>query len=123
MAEPISTTAASASLGIPALLSLVPGVDPAVVWGAFAGAVVFVLASDELTRLKKVVFFCISFGAGCLCASLVTGLIAGVIPRTVEVSRGIGAMVAAAVIVKILQWLIRRADNPDQALKDWRAPK
>ncbi|SUD65900.1 Phage Tail Protein X [Pandoraea pnomenusa] len=65
MTEPVTTNATVATAGV-AVLSLFPGVDAAVVMGAFAGAGVFVLASDDLAPLKRLAFFLISFVAGCL---------------------------------------------------------
>ena len=55
MLEPITPSAASASLLAVAILTLFPGIDASVVLGAFAGSTVFVLSSRELGRLSRVV--------------------------------------------------------------------
>ncbi|WP_434629423.1 putative holin [Chromobacterium sp. CV08] len=116
MAEPVSSTATSATLATVAGLALAPGIDAAIVLGAFAGAAVFVLSSDSLSLGKKAGFFLVSFFAGCLAAVSV----AGVLTRwlIVEISPGVCAMLAAAIAVKLLQWLIRKADDPAAALRD-----
>ncbi|SDP46226.1 Putative phage holin [Ralstonia sp. 25mfcol4.1] len=115
MAEPISasSTAALAVTGIGAI-TLVPGVDAATVLGAFAGAAVFALNSDELTTGKKIAFLMLSIVMGWLAAPLAASLIARILPADTEVSHGVGALIASAVLVKLLLALIRLADNSDR---------
>ncbi|WP_066738163.1 putative holin [Cupriavidus sp. D384] len=117
MAEPISTssTAAIAVTGVGAV-SLLPGVDAATVLGAFAGAAVFALNSDELSTGKKVAFLLLSIVMGCLAAPLAATLIARVLPADTHVSHGVGALIASAVLVKFLLALIRLADRSDRLM-------
>lgn len=116
MAEPISTssTATLAVTGAGALSILLPGVDPGAVLGAFAGAAVFVLNSGELGTVKKLGFLVASIVAGLLSAPLAAALIARALPSNTEVSHAVGALVASAVVVKLLLALIRLADNSDR---------
>lgn len=107
MAEPTSTFATAGVLSI-AILSLFPGVDPAVVLGSFSGAVVFVMASDELSAAKKVGFFLPSFFGGLLTAKMASSIMALMLPSSVAVSPGVGALITASVVVKTLLWLIAR---------------
>ena len=118
MAEPIatSTTSAIALTGIGAV-TLLSGLDAATVLGAFAGAAVFALNSGELTVLRKLAVLLLSIVAGCLSAPLAAALIASALPTNTEVSHGVGALVASAVLVKLLLALIRIADRSDQALR------
>lgn len=115
MTEPVTTNATVATAGV-ALISLFPGVDAAVVMGAFAGAGVFVLASDDLAPFKRLAFFLISFVAGCLSARLSADLLGWGLPERIAVNPAVGALVAAAVVIKLLLWLIRRAETPDKLL-------
>ncbi|MNM98495.1 hypothetical protein D3C81_1110260 [compost metagenome] len=117
MAEPIatSTTAALAVTGVGAV-TLLPGVDAATVLGAFAGAAVFVLTADEMSTSKKLAFLLLSMVAGCLAAPLAAALIAKALPTDAEVSHGVGALVASAVLVKTLLALIRLAGNSDRLI-------
>ena len=117
MAEPISTstTAALAVTGVGAV-SLLPGVDPSTVLGAFAGAAVFALNADELSTGKKVAFLLLSIVMGCLTAPLAASLLARLLPTDTEVSHGVGALVASAVLVKLLLALIRLAEHSDRLL-------
>jgi len=117
MAEPISTstTAALAVTSVGAI-TLLPGVDAATVLGAFAGAAVFVLNADEMSTPKKLAFLVLSIVAGFLAAPLAAALIAKALPTDAEVSHGVGALVASAVLVKILLALIRLAGNSDRLI-------
>jgi hypothetical protein len=117
MAEPVSTSYATGSVVAVGSLSLLPGVEAAVILGSFAGAAVFVLASTDLTNAKKVGFFAISFIAGILLASIAAALMASVLPGRIEVSEGVGALVAAAVAVRLLLWLIKLAENPSAVIE------
>lgn len=119
MTEPVTTNATAATVGV-ALLSLFPGVDAAVVMGAFAGAGVFVLASDDLVPLKRGAFFLLSFVAGCLAARLCADLIGWGLPERIQVNPAVGALVASAVSIKLLLWLIRRAENPDKLIDSFK---
>lgn len=117
MAEPISTSSttvlAVTSIGA---ISLLPGVDAATVLGAFAGAAVFALNSDELSTGKKIAFLVLSIVMGWLTAPLAASLIARVLPTDTEVSNGVGALVASAVLVKVLLALIRLAENGERLI-------
>jgi hypothetical protein len=115
MAEPVSSTATTATLAAVAGLSMLPGIDAAVVLGAFAGAAVFVLSSDSLSLVKRAVFFVASFIAGLVAAAGVASLLARWLP--IEASPGVGALLAAALAVKVLLWLIRLADDPAAAVR------
>lgn len=108
MAEPTATLTAGTGVLAVALLSMLPGVDPAMVLGAFSGAVVFVMASDDLSAAKKIGFFLPSFAGGMLTANLATSIVALFLPAHIVVSPGVGALIASALVVKTLIWLIAR---------------
>ncbi|USM11616.1 LysA [Burkholderia phage Carl1] len=104
-----------AALGV-ATLSLFPGVDANVVMGAFAGSLLFVMTSADPSIPKRVAFFVISFVAGCLTAELFAAGLDAVLPARIDVHAGIGALIASALVVKLLLWLIAQADAPDRLL-------
>lgn len=106
MAEPAATTTAATTTAAVAILALLPGVDAAVVLGAFSGAVVFVMASDELTPAKKIGFFLPAFFAGLLGAATGVKVIESALLGSVSVSPGVGALVVATTAVKLLIWLL-----------------
>ncbi len=118
MAEPIATSTSAAAVAVTSVgaVSLLPGVDPGTVLGAFAGAAVFALNSGELTVAKKLSFLVLSIVAGVLSAPLAASLIARALPANTEVSEAVGALVASTVVVRLLLALIRAADNSDKLL-------
>lgn len=116
MAEPASTTVATAAVTGVSLLALFPGLDAGAVLGAFAGAAVFVMSSNELGTLKKLAFLALAFVAGLIAAPMASALLATVLPQSVQVSAGVGALLASALVIKVLIWLINKADNPAELL-------
>lgn len=109
MAEPVTSSAAAGAVGTITLLSILSGPQAGVIAAAFAGAVVFVLASNELNLWKKAGYGIASFIGGLvgkrMAADALTALTGGFIKVEVEV----GALVAAAVVVNLLLLLIERA--------------
>lgn len=113
MAEPVSSTAATGSIWAVTLLSMFPGIESAVVLGSFAGAVVFVLSSADLSPIAKAASFVVSFIAGCIGAGFMAGMVSALTPQPVTVPEGVGALLAAALAVRLLMWLIRKAEDPE----------
>ena len=120
MAEPISTSSATvAAIGV-AALSLFPGIDANVVMGAFAGSLLFVMTAADPSIPRRFAFFVISFVAGCLTADMFAAFLDSVLPARIEVHAGIGALIASALVVKLLLWLIAQADSPDRLINVFR---
>ncbi len=116
--EPISSTPPALFLGLAAVLTLFPGVDAAVVLGAFAGALAFVTAKADIRSWKKVSYFLVAFVFGCLAAGHAAKLVGLILPASIDVSPGLGALFAAAVSVKLLLWLIDQ--EPIEILRGFR---
>jgi hypothetical protein len=108
MAEPTATTIAGSGVAVAAIMSLIPGVDASQVLGAFSGSVVFVLASDDLAAWRKVAYFMLSFIGGLLAAGFASATVSFFLPAQIAVSHGVGALLASALVVKLLLWLISR---------------
>lgn len=121
MAEPTTSAAAASSLLAPALLTVFLGLDPAIVFAAFSGSVVFVLYADDTTTLRKLVLLVPSFGGGIISAPLVTSALRLALPATIEVSVAFGALIASALVVKTLNWLL--ANDPGKLLSALRGGK
>ncbi|WP_043615170.1 putative holin [Chromobacterium violaceum] len=113
MAEPASTSATYATVAGASVLAMFPGLDAGAVLGAFAGAAVFVMSSNELGTGKKLVFLALAFVAGLLAAPIASALLATVLPERVQVSAGVGALLASATVIKVLIRLINKADSAD----------
>ena len=103
MAEPSTTTAIAAGIG---LASLAPGIDGNALIGAFAGAALLVVSSQDLSLGKRFAYLVISFIAGYLAA-----------PDLVRVtpiqSTGVAAVVAAACAIVVTLQLIERLKTLD----------
>ncbi|TDR80204.1 putative holin [Paludibacterium purpuratum] len=115
MAEPITTMVVSAGAGA-SLLTLIPGTDASTVLGAFAGASIFVMSSRELGPFKKLVFLILAFVAGLIAAPMSAELLSALLPQHVQVSLAVGALLASALVIRVLTRLIARAENPSTLL-------
>lgn len=117
MSEPNSGTgAAVAAVTGVTIVGVFSNLDPAVVVGAFAGAAVFVLSSNDLSNFKKVWMFASSFLAGMFSAEFFADVIEAflsVLPgKHIEVGDTIGALVGGAVAVRLLMYLIAKSSDP-----------
>ncbi|MGB0859476.1 MAG: putative holin [Pseudoalteromonas spongiae] len=113
MSEPISTAKALVAVSV---LTLIPGTDPAAIIGAFTGAVLFIISNDQLSSLKKFGLFIVSFFGGLVCANWSTVLISHLLPDSLQISSGMGALIAAACVVRFVQYLMRLMDDPKSVL-------
>jgi len=95
-----------------AALSVIPGLDAAMVLGAFAGSVVFVLADEDISTPKKLGYLIVAFIAGLLLAGFVSSLITAVLAKFVyidlAINQGVGALLASTLTVKNLRWMLAR---------------
>ncbi|KZN44038.1 putative holin [Pseudoalteromonas luteoviolacea] len=113
MSEPLSTTKAIAAVSA---LTLIPGTDPAAIIGAFTGAALFIMSNEQLTTLKRLSLFVVSFLGGLICAGWATVLISNLLPDSLQISPGMGALIAAACVVRLVQYLMRLMDDPKRFL-------
>lgn len=109
MSEPSTTS--SAAIAAVALASLAPGVPVNVVLGAFAGAMLFVVTSNDFGLGKKIVLFLSSFVAGFLSAGAVTQLVE-LIFGLHDVDTGVGALLSAAAAVRVMLSAFKWLENP-----------
>lgn len=107
MPEPISSSAATSVLTGLALLFTLPGIDPSMVLGALTGAVLFVAATEEHSRWRRLALFVASFIGGLLLADLVCQLLGIALPIGVPVSKAVGALLSSALMVRVLQTAMR----------------
>ncbi len=126
MAEPVTATTgttADANLMAATLIGLFPDSNTGIVIGAFAGAVVFVLSAKDITNLCKIGYFAVALLAGIAGASTGTSLLVWLLPSHITVTPSVGALITAAVSVKLLLWLISESGNPLELLHKLRNPK
>jgi len=126
MAEPTSsTTITSAIFSTLSISALLNGLDAGIILGALCGAMLLVLSQKEISLLKRLFFFLISFSLGVFLNELFSYAISLVIPTNLndKLPAGFGALIASAISVKLLLWLINQADDPFNILNSMRGTK
>lgn len=117
MHEPVSGTAITSGLGVTTLLSYWAGIPSGVIIGSFAGAVVYVLTNSDVPIFKRLTFFLISFLVGIIGAGYTAKVIEGFTrvwtQSDIHVDHSIGALIAAALAIKVLFNLIAKAKVPN----------
>ena len=104
MADPLVGGTAKAALtvfGI-SVVGLVPQIDSGVLVAATFGALIFVLTNREYSLLVRWLLLIPSIAAGITAAPLTASLITVMTPDEVKARLPIGALVASAVVVKVL---------------------
>ncbi|MGL4578836.1 MAG: putative holin [Shewanella xiamenensis] len=116
MSEPISATSATSAVATASILTLVPGAEPAVMIGAFTGAVLFIITNDTSGNLQRVGLFVVSFLGGVLCANWAANALSAVLPDSLQVNMGMAALISSACVVRMLQYLMKLTNNPESWL-------
>ncbi|MBS4688595.1 hypothetical protein J4G63_15275 [Aeromonas sobria] len=111
MPEPISTFTATSTLAGLAMLFTLPGLDPAMVLGAFTGAIVFAATAEEKGVLRNITLLIASFITGLLLTDMAADLLANILPVSINVSKAVGALIASSMTVRLLQTVIRNQDR------------
>ncbi|WP_374419479.1 putative holin [Chromobacterium sp.] len=125
MSEPVSgatgVTATAAAFGLAGLL---PYLESGVFYASFAGAVIFVLGERDLGLGTRLAYLLPATGLGLAAASASSELMTWLLQRFAGVSLAVpatvGAYVAAAVGVKLLQFAMLLSGNP---LRQWQRLK
>ncbi|MGR7527397.1 putative holin [Klebsiella aerogenes] len=104
MADPVISTSAKAGLTVfgVSLAGLMPQIDSGVLVAATFGALIFVLTNKEYSLLTRWLLLLPSIAAGVTAAPFTSSLITAITPDSVEAKMPIGALVASAVVVKVL---------------------
>lgn len=123
MSEPISATSATAAVATASALTLVPGAEPAVMIGAFTGAVLFIITNDTNGNLQRLGLFVVSFLGGVLCADWAANAVSAALPDTMQVNIGMAALIASACVVRLLQYLMKMTNSPESWLSALRGTR
>ncbi|MDF7681901.1 phage holin family protein [Enterobacteriaceae bacterium ESL0689] len=106
MSDPVSgTTLAGGALTGASLYGLLTGTDYGVVFGAFAGAVFYIASAADLSAVRRVAYFVVSFIAGVLCAGLLGSKLATWTGYSDKPLDALAAVIIAALAVKILAFV------------------
>lgn len=106
MSDPVSSTGvAGGALTGASVYGLLTGTDYGVVFGAFAGAVFYIATAADLSPLRRLGYFVVSFIAGVLCSGLLGSKLAAWTGYSDKPLDAIGAVIVSALAVKILTFL------------------
>ncbi|WP_237708279.1 putative holin [Shewanella baltica] len=116
MSEPISATSATYAVVTASVLTLVPGAEPAVMIGAFTGAVLFIISNDAAGNYQRIGLFIVSFLGGVLCANWAANALSALLPDALQVNVGMAALISSACVVRMLQYFMKLTNNPESWL-------
>lgn len=90
MPEPISASTANGVALALALASTAPWLDPIILLGSFAGALLFGLTSEEKIAGRVILLFITSFICGLLAADFTVQMLTKLLPVGIEINKGLG---------------------------------
>lgn len=106
MSDPVSGTGlAGGVLTGASVYGFLSGTDYGVVFGAFAGAVFYIATASDLSSLRRLAYFVVSYIAGIICSGLVGSKLAALTGYSDKPLDAIGAVIISALAVKILTFL------------------
>lgn len=106
MSDPVSGTGlAGGVLTGASVYGMLTGTDYGVVFGAFAGAVFYIATASDLSSLRRLAYFVVSYIAGIICSGLLGSKLAAWTGYSDKPLDAIGAVIISALAVKILTFL------------------
>lgn len=106
MSDPMSGTVfAGTALTSASVYGLLTGTDYGVVFGSFAGAVFYIATASDLSALRRVAYFVVSYIVGILCSGLLGSKLTSWTGYNDKPLDAIGAVIASALAVQILTFL------------------
>ena len=124
MTEPTSLTFTSIIRAF-SLSMIYPNTENGVILGALCGSILLVISEQYISPFRRIVLFFISFAIGLLLAEMTQYLLIPIFPTNIQtkIPPGLGALVASAISVKLLLWLIKKFDDPTDLFNNFRGKK
>ena len=124
MTEPTTITF-TAVISAFSVSMIYPNIENGIILGALCGSILLVISENNISVLRRIIFFFISFAMGLLLAELTVYLIIPLFPEKIQdkIPLGLGALIASAISVKLLLWLIKHIDNPSELLTIFKGKK
>ncbi|OCG45155.1 hypothetical protein A9G28_12830 [Gilliamella sp. Fer1-1] len=124
MTEPTTTTF-TAVISAFSISMIYPNIENGIILGALCGSILLVISEEHISVLRRTLLFFISFALGILLAEITLYLLIPLFPSNIQtkVPLGLGALVASAVSVKLLLWLIKKFDDPSDLLDKFKGGK
>lgn len=113
MTEPTTTTF-TAVISAFSISMIYPNIENGIILGALCGSILLVISEECISVLRRIILFFISFAIGMLLAEMTLFLLMPLFPINIQqkMPLGLGALIASAVSVKLLLWLIKKFDDP-----------
>lgn len=114
MTEPTTATTATAMISVFSVVTIYPNIENGVILGALCGSILLILNEGNISVLRRIALFLISFMLGVLLAEFSVELMSEILPSTIQdkMPLSLGALIASAVSVKLMLWLIKHINNP-----------
>ncbi|OCG56324.1 hypothetical protein A9G36_03055 [Gilliamella sp. Choc6-1] len=124
MTEPTTTTF-TAVISAFSISMIYPNIENGIILGALCGSILLVISEEHISVLRRTILFFISFALGILLAEITLYLLIPLFPSNIQtkVPLGLGALVASAVSVKLLLWLIKKFDDPSALFDKFKGGK
>lgn len=124
MTEPTTITF-TALISAFSVSMIYPNIENGIILGALCGSMLLVISENNISLLRRILLFFISFSIGLLLAELTVYLIIPLFPKNIEekIPLGLGALISSAVSVKLLLWLIKHIDDPTQLIATLKGKK
>ncbi|OCG78802.1 hypothetical protein A9G42_01975 [Gilliamella sp. Nev6-6] len=124
MTEPTTTTF-TAVISAFSISMIYPNIENGIILGALCGSILLVISEEHISVLRRTLLFFISFALGILLDEITLYLLIPLFPSNIQtkVPLGLGALVASAVSVKLLLWLIKKFDDPSDLLDKFKGGK
>lgn len=114
MTEPTTATTTTAMISAFSVATIYPNIENGIILGALCGSILLILNEGNISVLRRIALFFISFMLGMLLAEFTVQLLNEVLPESIQdkIPFSLGALIASAVSVKLMLWLIKNIDNP-----------
>ena len=93
------------------LFSSLDHMDTATLIGAFSGAVIFVLSSEDYSKLYRMILGIVSFTGGIISADFISALVTPVLPHDVTLPQSVAALFSSAGIVRVLLFFSKNSST------------
>lgn len=114
MTEPTAVTTTTAVISAFSVATIYPNIENGIILGALCGSILLILNEENISILRRIALFFISFILGLLLAEFTVELITNLLSDSIQtkIPFSLGAVIASGISVKLLLWLIKHIDDP-----------
>jgi len=85
--------------------------DASTLIGAFSGAVIFVLSSDDYSKLYRMILGIVSFFGGVISSDFISEMVGPMLPHNVTLPQSVSALFSSAGIVRVLLFFSKNSST------------